>query len=534
MIINNPILPGFYPDPSICAVGSDYYIVNSTFAYFPGIPIFHSKDLKHWEQIGHAMERKTQLPLAGCTHSAGLFAPTIRYHEGKYYVICTNVSGGGNYIVSADKPEGPWSEPSFLKWDQAPGIDPSLFFDEDGTCYYIGTRANPYGEKYYGDNYIWIQKLNLSTMEMEGEPFFVWNGAMKDVVWPEGPHLYKKDGYYYIMYAEGGTGPHHCVCVIRSKSIDGPYENNFCNPIISHRFLGKKYPIQYVGHSDMIMTVDGSWYMVMLAVRPKEGYTNIGRETFLTKVEWEDGWPVVNPGVGLLTDTLEVDLPEWNPEEDPESYTYREKLIHTQPGMDKEYDFVQMAQSNKSLGMEFVQLREPNDNMYQLDTESNALRIYPGTDKMTDCGNPSFLAIRQSHHKCRVEITMDYNNLKTGDEAGIVLLQNNLYQIRCAYCDGVVQVIMVQNGVSKIIAKKYYEEADRKEKKIVFWMKLEDNRAAFACNGETLIDDVDIHELSTEVAGGFVGCTIGMYSTTNKIQTDSYVDFLSFSYQGDK
>lgn len=278
----NPIMQGFYPDPSICAVGGDYYLINSTFAYFPGLPIMHSRDLAHWEQIGNAMHRESQLPLEGAGHSAGLFAPTIRYHGGRFYVICTNVSHGGNYVVTAENPEGPWSEPSYIKG--AEGIDPSLFFDDDGKCYYIGTHPNPEGCKYNGDWYIWIQELDLETMRLVGEKKDVWNGAMRNVIWPEGPHLYKKDGYYYIMNAEGGTGPDHAVTVCRSRDLWGPYENNPCNPILTHRHLGKKYPIRYVGHGDMIETPEGSWYMVMLAVRPKEGYTTMGRETFLAKV----------------------------------------------------------------------------------------------------------------------------------------------------------------------------------------------------------------------------------------------------------
>ena len=199
ILAKNPIMPGFYPDPSICAVDGDYYLVNSTFAYFPGLPIMHSRDLVHWEQIGNAMHRASQLPLANAGHSAGLFAPTIRYHQGTFYVICTNVSYGGNYIVTAKNPEGPWSEPYYIRG--ADGIDPSLFFDDDGKCYYIGTHPNPEGCKYNGDWYIWIQELDPDTMMLKGEHRDVWNGAMRDIIWPEGPHICKKDGYYYIMHA---------------------------------------------------------------------------------------------------------------------------------------------------------------------------------------------------------------------------------------------------------------------------------------------------------------------------------------------
>ena len=205
-IAKNPVLSGFYPDPSICRVGEDYYMVNSSFAYFPGIPVFHSRDLAHWEQIGNALDREEQLPLSGSEISRGIFAPTIRYHEGTYYIITTNVDHGGNFVITAQDPKGPWSVPHYLG-DAAEGIDPSLFFDEDGKCYYVGTRPNPSGVRHNGDWEIWIEELDLHAMCLKGAGTAVWKGALKDCIWPEGPHLYKKDGWYYLMIAEGGTGP---------------------------------------------------------------------------------------------------------------------------------------------------------------------------------------------------------------------------------------------------------------------------------------------------------------------------------------
>lgn len=183
--VSNPILPGFYPDPSICRVGDDYYLVNSSFAYFPGVPIFHSKDLVNWEQIGNILDREEQIRLTGARQSQGIFAPTLRYYDGTFYMITTNVSGGGNFIVTAKDPKGPWSNPYFLEGAQ--GIDPSLFFDDDGTCYYIGTKDRREGASYYGDNEIWIQKLDLHKMKLVGKSYAIWHGALKNVEWPEGP-----------------------------------------------------------------------------------------------------------------------------------------------------------------------------------------------------------------------------------------------------------------------------------------------------------------------------------------------------------
>ena len=302
-IVKNPIIPGFHPDPSICRVGSKYYMVHSTFAYFPGVPIFESEDLCRWKQIGNVLDRDSQIQLTGCAHSEGIFAPTIRYHQGKFYMITTNVPEVNNFIVTADRPEGPWSEPYYL--DSAAGIDPSLFFDEDGTCYYIGQRYKA-TQKHPGDCEIWIQKLNLDTMRLERDAIAVLDGFQKNAIWPEGPHLYRKDGYYYIIHAEGGTGLHHSVVVARSHHVFGPYEYCPCNPILTHRHLGKDYPVTCAGHADLVEDGKGNWYMVLLACRPQEGYTLLGRETFLAKVRWEDGWPVVSPGVGRLEETVEV------------------------------------------------------------------------------------------------------------------------------------------------------------------------------------------------------------------------------------
>ena len=191
---HNPILPGFYPDPSICRVGDDYYLVNSSFSYYPGVPIFHSKDLVHWEQIGHVLERESQLPLGGSPQSGGIYAPTIRYHEGTFYMVTTNVSGIGNFYVTATNPAGPWSEPIIL--EEAGGIDPSLFFDDDGKAYYIGTVGKDEKvSKYWGDNVIYLRKLDLEQGKLVGETHVLWEGAFKESVWAEGPHLYKKDGY---------------------------------------------------------------------------------------------------------------------------------------------------------------------------------------------------------------------------------------------------------------------------------------------------------------------------------------------------
>jgi len=497
----NPILPGFYPDPSICAVGDDFYLVNSSFAYFPGIPIMHSKDLAHWEQIGNACDRESQLPLGDTGHSRGLFAPTIRYHEGTFYIICTNVSYGGNFIITAQNPAGPWSEPHYIKG--ADGIDPSLFFDEDGTCYYIGTHPNPAGCQYDGDWYIWIQELDIENMKLVGEVHNVWNGAMRNIIWPEGPHLYKIGEYYYIMHAEGGTGPDHAVTVCRSKNVYGPYENNFCNPILTHRHLGRKYPICYVGHADLVKTINDEWYMVMLAVRPLEGYTTMGRETFLARVEWENDWPVVNPGVGRLTDTVEINLPKWT------AYTAESN----------EYVFSTMGQ----LPPEFMVLRNADKSHYSLEKGKGLLMLFD-THTLKEQASPSYLALRQKHHHFMAKALLDVSNLSEDKRAGIAYVQNNLYNLRVEVNGKMAEVILCEKGTDRRVISMPLQGSNPLEVSL----EVDGLSAAVIIEGQKS-PEVDIRTLSTEAAGGFTGCTVGLYAVADTENTDCAC-FKRFSY----
>ncbi|MGN0143324.1 MAG: glycoside hydrolase family 43 protein [Roseburia sp.] len=501
----NPILNGFYPDPSICAVGNDFYLVCSTFVYFPGVPIFHSTDLAHWEQIGNILDRPSQLPLAaGSGHSQGIFAPTIRYHEGTFYMITTNVSFGGNFIVTAENPAGPWSEPHYL--ENAPGIDPSLFFDTDGTCYYVGTRPNPEGVRYNGDWEVWTQELDLATMKLVGDSHKIWKGALKNVIWPEGPHLYKKDGYYYLMIAEGGTGPDHCISVARSKDIFAEFEGNPKNPILTHRHLGKKYPIIYVGHGDLVEDCEGNWYVVMLASRPCEGYTNMGRETFLAKVEWEDGWPVVNPGIGKLEDKVEIPLPE-------------SRVIPHGPV----YSFHQ-----SKLDAAFLSLRNAKEDMYRLDAKRGVLKLSLQPETLKDLASPSYLALRQRHQDYQAGVLMRFTPQTNDECAGIAVMQSNEYHIRFEKAmDGeqkCVRVIRCEAGKDTMLADCGVPEGD-----IILKITSRGQKADFSyeADGNTVLvaEEVDIRCLSTEVSGGFVGCTIGMYASANGAQSDNSAEF---------
>ncbi|RYZ14180.1 MAG: glycoside hydrolase family 43 protein, partial [Sphingobacteriales bacterium] len=277
-----------------------YYLVNSSFSYFPGIPIFHSKDLVSWQLIGHAITRVEQMDFTGKGVSRSLFAPTIRYHDGLFYITCTMIDGGGNFIVTATNPAGPWSDPTWLAID---GIDPSLYFDDDGKTYITYNSIPPDNKSLYdGHRTIRIHAFDHRQMKLTGKDSILVNGGTdisKKPSWIEGPHIVKKYGYYYLISAEGGTGADHSVVAFRSRNIMGPYLPYEQNPILTQRHLQgqRQNPVTSTGHADLVELPDGRWYAVFLGTRPYEGdHYNTGRETFLTPVEWKDEWPVINPG----------------------------------------------------------------------------------------------------------------------------------------------------------------------------------------------------------------------------------------------
>lgn len=513
----NPILKGFYPDPSVCRVGDDFYIVNSTFAYFPGLPIFQTRDFRHFRQIGNVLTTDSQLPLSGVGHSEGLYAPTIRYHNGTFYVICTNISRGGNFIVTATNPTGPWSEPHWIKG--ADGIDPSIFFDEDGTCYYVGTHPNSDGERYFGDSEIYIATLDLDTYCFTSKPKRIWKGALRDCTWPEAPHLYRINGMYYLMIAEGGTGPDHAVTIARSESPFGPFVGYPRNPILTHRHLGKSYPVQYVGHGDLVQAADGSWYMVMLASRPYEGGSNLGRETFFARVEWEDGWPVVNPGIGKLTDITETTLPEYPLEPRPNYYSFA----------DMSWD---------ALDPRLLFLRNPKREDYAFGKEGLALRLSPVT--LLEEDSPSYVCVRQASFDYMVETKLTFSPAQSGEFAGLALVQSNLFHIRLEYgkCDSgcVLRAVLCEDGKETVI-----KEVPVHTTTILLKLAQHGQDVSLyykAKNGDT--DDgfyqkldctLSARRMCTEQAGGFVGCTVGVYATSNGKKSENSALFEYLGYQ---
>ena len=298
----NPILSGFYPDPSNTRAGEEYYLVTSTFAYFPGLPVFHSRDLVSWTQIGNAIDRPDQVDFGSLGLSRGLFAPTIEHHDGTFYILNTCVDCGGNFIITASDPAGPWSDPVWLP-DLEGGIDPALFFDEDGSAWVLNNGAPDREPEYEGHRAIWIQRFDLATLATHGPRTVLVDGGVDfstQPIWIEGPHIYKVDGRYVLTAAEGGTAEAHSQVALVADRPDGPYTPDPHNPFLTQRDLprDRDFPITSAGHADLVQTPDGDWWATFLAVRPYgEDFYNTGRETFLMPVSWENGWPrITAPG----------------------------------------------------------------------------------------------------------------------------------------------------------------------------------------------------------------------------------------------
>ena len=510
---SNPILPGCHPDPSICRVGDDYYLVTSTFEFFPGLPIFHSLDLVHWHQIGHVLDRPSQLDLDEIRASGGLYAPTIRHHNGTFYVINTLVDGkrrSGNFIVTATQPQGPWSEPHWL--EDADGIDPSLFFDEDGICWYVGTRLNEKGY-YTGHTEIYLQEFDLENMKLVGDQTVLWDGAVKGVVWAEAPHIYKTNGYYYLLIAEGGTAHHHSVTIARSKNIIGPYKANRGNPILTHRHLGLDYPIVGAGHADLVETQNGEWWAVLLAMRPYGGYYyNLGRETFLVPVRWEEDWPIVSPGTGRVE--LEYPAPD-----------LPEHTWQTPPARD---DF-----NNTMLAYQWNLLRTPREEFYSLDERPGFLRLRLRPQQLSEQSNPSFVGRRQQHIHFAAQTQFEFTPQSDNECAGLALIQNKdfyfLFVITCEN-EPVIRLIKRSHGKDETLALRPTTaglctlKVTAHEQDYSFYYSTNDQ-------WHPLVENVDGRILSTPVAGGFVGAYVAMYASSNGQSSKNFADFDWFEYQ---
>lgn len=498
-VYTNPVIPGFYPDPSICRVGEDYYLATSSFEYFPAVPLFHSRDLVHWRQIGHALTRTSQVRLAGIPSSRGIFAPTLRYHDGLFYLVTTNVSSGGNFYVSTDDPAGEWSEPVFL---QQGGIDPSLCFDEG----HVYLTSNGGGAA----RGIYQCEIDPRTGQQVTETRYLWSGTGGR--FPEAPHLYHIGEYYYLLIAEGGTEYGHMATVARARTPWGPFEVCPHNPLLTHRDEDL-HPIQGTGHADLLQAHDGSWWLVFLAFRPQQRlYHHLGRETFLAPVTWsEDGWPQILPARTVQL-RMEAELLPAHPW--PEESTRDDFDL---PGLRLCWNF----------------LRSPDPTNWSLSARPGWLRLYGSALTLDAEDSPAFVGRRQQHFACQVRTLLHFAPVNEGEEAGLTILMNNSHHYEIAlFCrEGKRQIIVRRRigDLSAIVAQEDIE-ADLVELSVqahpdlyTFSYALPGQPARQLATGLT-------RYLSTEVAGGFTGVYLGLYATGNGRRTSQPADFDWFEY----
>lgn len=493
--LRNPVISGFHPDPSVCRVGDTFYLINSSFQYFPGVPLYESRDLVNWQLKGNVLNRASQLNLEGATSWTGIYAPTIRYDKGTFYMITTNIGHGQNFLVTAKNPEGPWSEPL---WLEQGGIDPSLYF-ENGRCYMV---SNP-------NDGITLCEINPQTGQQLTQSKVIWRGTGGR--YPEGPHIYKKDGYYYLLISEGGTELAHRLTIARSRNIYGPYEANPANPILTNcSQKGQLKQIQGTGHGDIVQAKDGSWWIVFLAYRNMGGsYHHLGRETFLAPVEWpKGGWPVVNGGepIDTLTETrllpqepyakkadvLRENNPAWVYLQNPDSTKYEWISISNGTGSDK-------AGSNPDGG----------------GNTDKKLRLYGSESSLTANRQPTFIGRRQEAERMTCEVTMTPEG-NSNFESGLTVYQIN---------DGHYDFFTRANGDSLDLFLRYelkglpqnlQRVASLRGGSVHLCITSENNSYVFSYSQ----GDGNLKEagrlpstlLSTEVVGGFTGVTIGMFA----------------------
>lgn len=513
---NNPVLAGYYPDPSICRVGDDYYLVNSSFAYYPGLPLFHSKDLLNWKQIGYAMNRPEQLNLDSAGVSRGLFAPAISYHNGLFYIVCTEVSKMGNFVITAKDPAGPWSLP--VRLPQMNGIDPSLFFDENDKAYIVYNSIPPNNIPLHdGHRTIRMYGFDKENLKVTGEEKILVNGGTdmsKKPVWIEGPHLYKKNGWYYLMCAEGGTASNHSEVVFRSKSPEGPFVSYEKNPVLTQRQLdpARKNPVTSTGHADLVETKDGKWWGVFLGCRPYEGdYYNTGRETFMAPVTWKDEWPVFDLGG----------------DEVKYSYPINATIDKKREPLNGNYLFHDEFNSGQ-LNFRYQFLRTVHEQWYSLSAHPGSLSLQLRPETCAGKGNPSFVGFHQPHLKGYVSTSLNFNAASSNEKAGLLVFQNDkYYYYLCKSVKDGNPVIELYKRDSLLISIPLPQK-----KSGAVYLKATANNGSYAFYYGTgknkwnlVADKVDGKYLSTKSAGGFVGCFYSMYATSGDTRSENTAQY---------
>ena len=507
----NPVLPGFHADPSVCRAGDDFYLVNSTFQYFPGVPVFHSKDLVNWEQVGNCLTRPSQVDLKGTDGNSGIYAPTIRYNNGRFYMVTTVFPSRRHFYVWTDNPAGEWSEPVVI--DFAIGsCDPTLYFEDD-KCYFLWKEGD-----------IKICEIDVETGRQLGEIHHLGTGLGGR--YPEGPHIYKKDGYYYLLLAEGGTEHGHHVNILRSKNLFGPYQPNPANPILSHfNMKMQNSQIQGLGHADLVQAPDSSWWMICLGYRTS-GYLQhvMGRETMLAPVRWEQGgWPVVNGDGTLQTDMKCRTLPLVAMPKDP---------------VREEFDYIRRdapKDSYHSLGlpMGWMSLCNPDYSRYSLTERKGWLRLRPSTTDLSETASPTFIARRQTELNFTATALFDLSHLSEGMQAGVTA-----YAAPLNHYDVVAEK---RNGLIIIKSNVRLGQTSHSEKEFALsgtraYLRITSDKDFYylqaSSDGKDFVElaKMEYRFLSTETIGGFTGVMLGLFAQCGNETGAGYADVDWFEY----
>ena len=524
---SNPIIRGGYPDPSICKVGDTFYLVNSSFEYFPGLPIHKSKDLINWELIGYGLDRKSQVSskvnLIDVQSNGGIHAPTIRYHDGVFYIITTNVyfdvdkqkADMINFIITADDPSGPWSDPIHILG--APGIDPDLFFDDDGRVWYVGNQM-PKNPNFNGEGEIWLQELDLNEFKLIGEKHLLWRGACGGD-WAEGPHMYKKDGRYYLLIAEGGTSFNHAVMVALSDNIEGPYISNPRNPIITSRHLSYDNWVNSTGHGDVIELDDGRSYMVLLGIRNEIARgSNMGRETFLAPVNWEREpfewketkhlWPVVAAETGRIERINEV--------------------VFSGSIQNEDTSFEDKFESN-NLDLKWNFRRYPIENIYHLDKSESRLNLICHQNQIKERGRAALLGFKQTEASFEYSTKMFFEPSNNGSEAGITIFQKDDNYINFTLIRNDDKIVLQSYAVKDTEIEEFLSESIKKYNGQIEF-RIVANEYSYKLYYKTSRKDFELFTIfdgDLVISKGYTGAHLGLFATGNGKNTK---DFASFDY----
>ena len=495
----NPVIPGFHPDPSIVRVGDDFYAVTSTFSWFPGLPILHSTDLVNWRQIGNAIDRPGQVEFSGLGTNRGLFAPAITYHDNRFWIVNTCIECGDNFVITAEDPAGPWSDPVWLDFG---GIDPSLYFADDGTAWIVYNDAPPGEPLYEGHRAIWMQQFDQETMQVAPVRTLLVNGGVNlssEPVWAEGPHIYLVDGWYYLLTAEGGTADQHSQTIYRSRELQGPYEPGPFNPILTQRDLPADRPerVEATGHADIVQLDDGRWWGLFLATRPFAGQSTLmGRETFLLPLEWVDGWPhFLDRGEPVPMETTRPALPAATR---VDYDTWRE-------------DF------SGPLGPEWIGLRTPGQIQHLIVGEG-ALHMIGAGEAAGSLGKPAFAGRRLRHHSADFTTKLAFDPVSENDFAGLLAFMDESHFLT-AGIEGKRFVVRLrtdaeQDQRGELVAEQPLVTDEPVELKLalrggeaqVFW------RIAGQGGWQDIGGAINVEPLASIHAGLFTGLVVGPYA----------------------